>query len=170
MISRRAFIYTASAGVAAKALISAGPASAHREAASRTKIIWSEPDKSLHITHRLHTDDVQRALFHAKRIKRPDLSPLKAQAALALYMSDTFSISSEDGPLDLDIIGAEIIGRNVNVYHTAPLLTRPRNVIVKITSFQNIIDGFINHLDIETQDGTSSHRQTKNSLPITVAF
>jgi len=170
MKNRRTFIQLITAGLTTSAAMAARPAFAHREAASRTKIIWSEREKSLHITHRIHTDDAQRALFNAGRIERPDLSPLKAQAALALYISDTFSISSEDGPLKLDIIGAEIIGKNVNVYHTAPLLERPKSLIVNISSFQNLVESFINHLDIETLNGTESRRQTKNSLPASVSF
>ena len=170
MLTRRLFTHLSSAGLIAGAFGLATPAFAHREAASSTDIIWSKTSQALHITHVMHTHDAQRALFHAGRIEKPDLTPLKAQAILALYISETFSVSLPDQPLALNIIGAEIIGRNVYVYHEVALRMRPETLTVHTEMFQDLVDNFINHIDVDTKDGTRSFRQTKNSEPITINF
>ena len=170
MLTRRFFKQFMIAGVFASTLGLSMTATAHREAASTSEITWSDVDSSLHITHIMHTHDAQRALYHAGRIDKPDLTPLKAQAILALYMSETFTISADDQTLPLTIIGAEIIGRNVYIYHEAPVAQKPSTLTIDAQMFQNIIDDFINHIDIKHPDGTQSVRQTKNSDPISFTF
>lgn len=170
MFTRRLFNHLISAGIFASALGLSGIASAHREAASTSEITWSESDQSIHITHIMHTHDAQRALFHAGLIDKPDLTPLKAQAILALYMSESFILSANDQTLPLTIVGAEIIGRNVYVYHEASVTSKPDSVTVDAQMFQSIIDDFINHIDIKRPQGTESVRQTRNSDPISFTF
>lgn len=168
--SRRIFTKLSGAGLLVSALGVSVTAQAHREAASTTNIIWSDTDKSLHITHVMHTHDAQRALFHAGLLDKPDLTPLKSQAILALYMSENFSVSTSEKSLPLGIIGAEIIGRSVYVYHEAPIAARPETLIITANMFQPLVNDFINHIDITTQNGTQSYRQTKTSEPISLDF
>lgn len=170
MLTRRLFKKLTVAGFMASALGLSVMANAHREAASTTEIKWSDTDQSIHITHIMHTHDAQRALFHAGKLDKPDLTPLKAQAILALYMSHNFSMTVEGQTVPLTIIGAEIIGRSAYVYHEAIVSNKPETVTVDAQMFQNIIDDFINHIDIKRADGTESHRQVKNSPPITFTF
>ena len=170
MYSRRLFTKLTGAGLFVSALGVSVTAQAHREAACTTNIVWSDPDKSLHITHVMHTHDAQRALFHAGLLDKPDLTPLKAQATLALYMSNNFTISVDSDPLPLEIIGAEIIGRSVYVYHEALATVRPKKLTIDAKMFQPIVHDFINHIDITTDNGTQSFRQTKNSQPIALNF
>lgn len=170
MLTRRLFNHSLSASLLVGAFGLSSTAAAHREAASTTEVKWSDADKSIHITHIMHTHDAQRALFHAARLDKPDLTPLKAQAILALYMSETFSISADNEALPLNIIGAEIIGRNVYVYHEAAVEAKPDIVTINARMFQNIIDDFINHIDVVREDATESFRQTKNSDSIIITF
>ncbi len=170
MLSRRYFNSLLCAGGLAGAFSLSSPAFAHREAASSTEILWSEGAQSLQITHVMHTHDAQRALFHMGRLKKPDLTPLKAQALLALYFSETFSLSADDTALELNIIGAEIIGRNVFVYQDVTLPSRPENLSIDPYMFQGVVEGFINHIDVHTDNGIKSFRRTKNSSAFLVPF
>lgn len=170
MLSRRLFNSFLSAGGLAGAICLSPAAFAHREAASSTEILWADDSQSLNITHVMHTHDAQRALFHMGRLDKPDLSPLKAQAILALYISETFAISADDVPLSLNIIGAEIIGRNVFVYQDVSLVARPKTLIIDPYMFQTAVIDFLNHIDVHTDDGVKSFRRTKNSSPFRVPF
>jgi len=163
MLSRRYFNSLICAGGIASAFSLSPEAFAHREAASSTEILWSEDTKSLQITHVMHTHDAQRALFHMGRLKKPDLTPLKAQALLALYFSETFALSADDTPLELNIIGAEIIGRNVFVYQDITLPNRPDNLVIDPYMFQDVVEDFLNHIDVHTDNGIKSFRRTKSS-------
>jgi len=170
MLSRRLFNSFLSAGSLAGAFCLAPSAFAHREAASSTEILWSDDTQSLQITHVMHTHDAQRALFHMGRIKNPDLTPLKAQAKLALYFSETFALSADEAPLELNIIGAEVIGRNVFVYQDVSLPKRPDTLVIDPYMFQGVVVDFLNHIDVNTRNGIKSFRRTKNSAPFEVPF
>lgn len=170
MLSRRLFNSLFCAGGFAGAMSLPSFAAAHREAASHTQIIWSETAGALQITHVMHTHDAQRALFHLGRLKKPDLTPLKAQAALALYISETFALAADEVPLELNIIGAEIIGRDVFVYQDIALPQRPGALLIDPNMFQGVVVDFLNHIDVHTPSGIKSFRRTKNTSPFDVPF
>ena len=170
MLTRRLFSSLISAGALAGTFCLSSSAYAHRESASSTEILWSDETKTIQVTHVMHTHDAQRALFHMGRIETPDLSSLKAQAKLALYFSETFTLSADNSPLELNIIGAEIIGRNVYIYQDASLPERPKSLVIDPYMFQGVVVNFLNHIDVNTENGIKSFRRTKSSAPFDIPF
>lgn len=97
------------------ALSFAVPTLAHRLARTETEIRIAD-DGAISVVHVYHLQDAQSALFQAKLIDQPDLSSLRARAKLALYTQERFAVAAGDGPVPLDIIGAEIEGDSVYIY------------------------------------------------------
>ncbi|MEM7730350.1 MAG: DUF6702 family protein [Pseudomonadota bacterium] len=114
MIDRRLVL----AGCCAAAF--APKAFAHRAARTETEL-RIEADGTVGVIHVYHLQDAQDALYKAGLIDRPDLTPLRARARLALYTRRHFSLSEGGEPVDLDVIGAEIEGDNVYVYQEGRL-------------------------------------------------
>ncbi|MGB3456978.1 MAG: DUF6702 family protein [Litorimonas sp.] len=107
---------TVLAGLSASAVLASAPsARAHRAARTETEL-RIDADGKIGVIHVYHLQDAQTALYEMGRIGRPDLTPLRARAMLALYTQERFSLSDADGPVALEPLVAEIEGDSVYVY------------------------------------------------------
>lgn len=151
-IVRRAMVATAIAApcVAIVAL-------AHREPGSLTSIDWNEAANKTEITHRLHSHDAELGIGTV--LNMPDLSvlDLESRAHIALYVEARFHIAGSDGQLELELIGAELVGDHIMIYQERsehlPQSIRIQNSI--------LIDAYptqINQVNIE--DGDTTHSLT----------
>ncbi|MEP1231402.1 MAG: DUF6702 family protein [Litorimonas sp.] len=113
-LSKRKFLAASAAGFCSSLLLTT-PALAHRAARTETQVTLHE-DGRVDIIHLMHTDDTKRALHHEGIIDKPNILGLKARAQVALYVSEHFALYSNDTPVELDLIGAEIEGPNVYIY------------------------------------------------------
>ena len=102
-------------GLAGGLSLLATPALAHRLARSETDVRIAD-DGEVRVTHVLHLQDAQDALYKAGLIDRPDLGSLRARAKLALYTEKRFALLVNGDPAPLKLIGAEIEGDSVFVY------------------------------------------------------
>ncbi|WP_017930239.1 DUF6702 family protein [Robiginitomaculum antarcticum] len=128
MITRRTLT---SLGLGTLAAGAASPAWAHRQKLTYTEIEWLAEAKEIGVTHRLHMHDAARALVAENLLDAPVLTDLRAQAILALYISEQFAIYGADGTrIALTLIGAQIDGSDIFVFQTAALNAPPRGLSI----------------------------------------
>lgn len=125
------------------------PAYAHREKTTVSDVVWSEADGFLYATHKFHLHQTEVSLFEAGITHSAKFESLRARAELALYVEKNFVLQMLNGErLPLEILGAEIEGRDVYVYQQAKLRRAPEGLIVTANLLRGIIPGQINHVDI----------------------
>ena len=152
-VSRRYFTLLS---VAACAGISV-PAAAHRERVTLTEVEWNPFKNRLYVTHSFHVHEAERTLYKAGVISKPDLYSLKSRAELALYTGDNFSLSNLDGaPIPLEIIGAEIVGRECMVYQDAALEQLPAGFTIECNLMRDFDGGQINNVDVKVTQQVQS--------------
>ena len=137
-------------GLLALCAAAALPAHAHREKATVSELMWSERDGFLYATHKFHLHQTEVSLFKASITHSAKFESLRARAELALYVEKQFTIqflSGEDLPLEL--LGAEIEGRDVYVYQQARLSGAPDGLIINCNLLREFVSDQINHVDVK---------------------
>ncbi len=124
-------------------------ASAHRLKQATSRVVWQPSDHSLEVTHILHLHDAEQALSAQGLLDRPDLTPLKARALLALYASDHFKLFDlNEEAMDLQTIGAEIVRGRIYIYQEAELPARPDGLIVDNSILLDIYPNQVNMVNV----------------------
>ncbi|MGB6229304.1 MAG: DUF6702 family protein [Litorimonas sp.] len=133
----------------------ARPALAHRSKRTETEV-RIEPDGTVGVTHVYHAQDAQDVLYATGILSRPDISTLRARAKLALYTADQFALMSGDVPVELSIVGAEIIGQNVYVYQSGTVSDASAPLAVSATMFREHVGDQTNSVNIVRNGETST--------------
>jgi len=153
MLTRRHFGF----GLAAICALPALPAYAHREKATVSKIIWSDAESFLYVTHKFHLHQTEVSLFEAGITQSAKFESLRARAQLALYVENNFTLHTLSGtPVQLALLGAEIEGRDVYVYQEVKLDKAPDGLIISSNLLRDIITDQINHVDVNLGGETRS--------------
>ena len=136
--------------LATGAFVSGKRAYAHRERFTLTEIEWEDNPGFLYITHSFHVHEAEDTLYKAGYLHKPDLYSLKSRAQLALYASENFALKDQDGQeIDLQILGAEIQGRECHVYQEAILDEKPTGFEISCNFMRSIDAAQINHVDVK---------------------
>lgn len=144
-------------GLIALCAVPAMPAYAHREKTTVSEVVWSQKDEFLYASHKFHLHQTEVSLFEAGITHSAKFESLRARAELALYVQKNFKLELIDGtPLPLEVLGAEIEGRDVWVYQQARLNTPPQGLIVTCDLLRSIIPNQINHVDVKLGRKTHS--------------
>lgn len=107
------------------ALLAPG-AEAHRSRSVLSTVDWNAAQSALDISHRLHGHDAEVALIRSGAMPAgEDLTQVRAQARLGLYVQERFRLSGPAGAISTEILAAEIDGAEIVVYQTAQLATAP---------------------------------------------
>ena len=123
------------------------PAFAHRQKQVLTTISWNAQTKNLEVIHDLFAHDAEAALAQLGRLDKPDLTPLRARAKLALYTQEHFRVKSLDGAnISLSIVGAEVDSNLAHVYLQSPLPTRPKGLFISDTILTDIFPSETNRV------------------------
>ncbi|MDZ7644325.1 MAG: DUF6702 family protein [Woeseiaceae bacterium] len=129
----------------------AATAVAHRAPGSLSTVEFNPQTGSVEIVHRLHLHDA--ALGVGNVIDEPllRLDTLESRARVALYVEQRFAIRSDDEPLPLVTIGAEIAGDYLLVYqeHAGRL---PARIAVRDDILRDAFDGQVNQVNIADAD------------------
>lgn len=148
-----------SAAIGIAAVCAAQPmlAHAHREKATVSKIEWSEKDGFLYVTHIFHIHETEVSLFKAGITQSAKFESLRARAQLALYVQDAFKLASLKGDsIELEVLGAEIEGRDVYVYQQVELPQAPDGLIIDCNLLRKFVPSQINHVDVNLAGQTRS--------------
>lgn len=139
-----------SLGLVALCAASAVPAYAHREKTTETEITWSADGGYLYATHKFHLHQTEVSLFEAGITHSAKFESLRARAELALYVEKNFTLQTlTEKPITLEILGAEIVGRDVYVYQQAKMDAAPKGLIVTCNLLRDFIPDQINHVDVK---------------------
>jgi hypothetical protein len=140
----------ASAGLALS-LAWLAAAEAHRAPGSLSTIEYNDRSGKTEIVHRLHSHDAELGIGTV--IGQPDLSVLtiEGRAWIALYVEEHFVIESEEGPLPLSLVGAELAADYLLVYQELPGRL-PDVIRVRDDILRDVFPEQINQVNID--DGT----------------
>lgn len=136
-------------------LVALPPTEAHRAPGSLSTIEYNPRTDRTEIVHRLHSHDAELGI--GTMLEMPDLSvlSLEGRAWIALYVEEHFRIESEDGPVRLSMVGADLAADYVLVYQEVtgrlPEVIRVRDDILR--------DAFpeqINQVNIDTGESVRS--------------
>jgi len=146
-LSRRALV---AAGLAP---LLAAPAWAHRSKSVLTTVEWNASTSALEVIHRLHPHDAELALAASKGGGAVDLTEVKDQARLLLYMADMFKLTAEGKALQLDPVGVEVASLDALVYQEARLPAPPAELLVDDRIFRDVFDTQTNLVNIRVGKG-----------------
>lgn len=152
-LSRRHFAALSLALMGASAV----PAAAHRERLTLTEIEWEDNPGFLYVTHSFHVHEAERTLYKAGVLSKPDLYSLKSRAELALYAAENFALKTTDGTeIALELLGAEIVGRDCMVYQQADIDGLPDGFAIDCRFMREFDSGQINNVDVKVTDTVKS--------------
>lgn len=155
---RRLFL---AAGASLPFLVAA-PALAHRKQQVLTNIVWNSRGTTLEITHIFHSHDAAAALARLGKIRQPDMEPLRARAALALYVHKNFQLRQAETVLPLELVGAETEGSLTYIYQQIEMPNRPDALEVKNEILMAIYSGQVNHVHFDFGGGVVTRRFDKD--------
>lgn len=120
---------------------------AHREPGILTTIEWNNSIERTEIIHRIHTHDAELGVAMVDNLPLLSVGNTEGMARIALYVENHFSILSEEGSLDIELVGAELIGDYIFVYQEwiDPL---PTNIFIKNEILREIYPLQINQVNI----------------------
>lgn len=101
---------------AAGALALTPAAYAHRPLSVLSTIDWNPTTKTIEVIHRLHAHDVEVGIEEIGGGGVIDLSTVRGQAQLIVYLEPRFILTTPQGPVQLEIVGAELDGLEAIVY------------------------------------------------------
>ena len=130
---------------------------------------WNESAQTLEINHIFHIHHAESALSQIGVLDTADLSILKNQARLALYVEDKFSLKSADGEaLSLNLVGAEANGADIHVYQDIILDAPPKSLLVRCSFLRPPIAEQINEIHLNINNSVSSLRLSGRSYEKTL--
>jgi hypothetical protein len=139
-------------------LIAFGPTAwAHRKKTVLSTVEWNANTHTLEVIHRLHLHDAEMALSQLGKLDKPDLTPLRARANLALHTHEQFKIFTlEREIMELDIVGVEIDGSFVFVYEEIALTEVPQGLVVQNDILHDVYLDQINTVNIILSDSVKT--------------
>ncbi|MDZ4761780.1 MAG: DUF6702 family protein [Alphaproteobacteria bacterium] len=141
--SRRLLLLGGFASLAAPAAL------AHRSQSVFTTVSWNGAASMIEVTHRLHSDDAEIGLASVSgAASMVDLTVVESQARLALYIETRFSLATAQGPIALEILGAEIENREILIHQQAATHSPPSELTVENRILRDVFDGQTNLVNI----------------------
>ena len=112
-----------------------------------TTIEWNNSIERTEIIHRIHTHDAELGVAMVDNLPLLSVGNTEGMARIALYVENHFSILNEEGSLDIELVGAELIGDYIFVYQEwiDPLST---NIFIKNEILREIYPLQINQVNI----------------------
>lgn len=122
---------------------------------SVSDVVYKPESKSLEITQRLFSDDLEDALrtFSGRKVdvlNPPD--PERLSALIGDYLLENFRLQLNGKPVQPNYLGYEIEGEAVWVYLEVPGVRRVREIGIQNTAFFELFDDQVNLINVE-KDG-----------------
>lgn len=130
---------------------------------SVSDVVYKPENKSLEITQRLFSDDLEDALRHHSGKKTDVLNPANAEQLSALigdYLSENFELQLNGQTVQPNYLGYEIEGEAVWVYLEVSNVKRIRQIGVRNTIFFELFDDQVNLINIEKEGAIRSLKLT----------
>jgi len=151
-ITRRMALLTGGACVATVAL--APEALAHRAQTVLTTVMWNASSSVLEVTHRLHAHDAELTLAATTGVQSVDITQVKNQAQLLLYIEKQFTMTDGGKTIALQPLGAEMEGEAILVYQECRLAAPPRGLLIVNGILRDVFEGQTNLVNVRLAQRT----------------
>ncbi|MFZ4684728.1 MAG: DUF6702 family protein [Hyphomonadaceae bacterium] len=151
-ITRRMALLTGGACVATVAL--APEALAHRAQTVLTTVMWNASSSMLEVTHRLHAHDAELTLAATTGAQSVDITQVKNQAQLLLYIEKQFTMTDGGKTIALQPLGAEMEGEAILVYQECRLATPPKVLSIVNGILRDVFEGQTNLVNVRLAQRT----------------
>lgn len=137
------------------ALFVAPAAFAHRSQSVLSSVVWNETNSTIEVIHRIHADDAEIGLAkYANLGEVLDLSEIRNQARLLVYIESHFHLSGPAGAIELEPIGVQPQGREINAYQEAALSERPDELSIDNQILRDIYERQTNLVNVRIAERT----------------
>ena len=151
-ITRRKALLTGGACVATVAL--APEALAHRAQTVLTTVMWNASSSVLEVTHRIHAHDAELTLAATTGVQAVDITQVKNQAQLLLYIEKQFTMTDGGKTIALQPLGAEMEGEAILVYQECRLATPPKVLSIVNGILRDVFEGQTNLVNVRLAQRT----------------
>jgi hypothetical protein len=151
-ITRRMALLTGGACVATVAL--APEALAHRAQTVLTTVMWNASSSMLEVTHRIHAHDAELTLAATTGVQAVDITQVKNQAQLMLYIEKQFTMTDGGKTIALQPLGAEMEGEAILVYQECRLATPPKVLSIVNGILRDVFEGQTNLVNVRLAQRT----------------
>ncbi|HEX5005527.1 MAG TPA: DUF6702 family protein [Hyphomonadaceae bacterium] len=136
-------------------LAAAPPAFAHRSQSTLTTINWNAVTSTLEVMHRIHAHDAEVGLMLSTgSTENVDITVVRNQAQLMIYVEKHFSLSGPDGPITLSPVGAEFQSEAIVLYREAKLKAPPPELAVNDQILRDVFDQQTNLVNVKLDKRT----------------
>ena len=137
------------------ALAVAPPALAHRSQSVLTTINWNATTSRLEVMHRIHAHDAEVGLMQATGSnENVDITVLRNQAQLMLYVEKHFSLMAPQGAITLQPLGAEFKSEAIVLYQEAKLAAPPVELTIENQILRDVFDQQTNLVNLKLDKRT----------------
>ncbi len=141
-------------GALGAGLLWAPPALAHRAQTVLSTVMWNAGGSTLDVMHRLHAHDAEVCLAIKTGVAQTDMSELRTQAQLMLYVEETFGLTDAGKPIALSPLGAEIQGEAVLLYQECRLAAAPQNLAIENRILRDVFENQTNLVNVKLSQRT----------------
>jgi hypothetical protein len=145
-------LLTGGACVATVAL--APEALAHRAQTVLTTVMWNASSSMLEVTHRIHAHDAELTLAATTGVQAVDITQVKNQAQLMLYIEKQFTMTDGGKTIALQPLGAEMEGEAILVYQECRLATPPKVLSIVNGILRDVFEGQTNLVNVRLAQRT----------------
>lgn len=139
---------------AGTALVIAPSAFAHRSQSVLTTVSWNPSRSMIEVMHRLHAHDAEVGLAASVGVAAIDISQVRNQAQLMLYIEKHFSLSGPAGKIVLQPLGAEFESEAILLYQEAKLVAAPAELSVDNQILRDVFDQQTNLVNVKLDKRT----------------
>ncbi|MEM9670637.1 MAG: DUF6702 family protein [Pseudomonadota bacterium] len=125
-------------------------ASAHRQKASLTEVLFNSRTGNIEVAHRFVLHDAEHAT-HLKFGSNSDLlGSVETRTTFAEYVSENFEIAGQEGtPLPLITLGSEIKGGHLWIYQETPIIEGLDRLWIRHEALRDIWPEQINRVNLK---------------------
>jgi hypothetical protein len=132
----------------------APPALAHRSQTVLSTVMWNAAASVLEVTHRLHPHDAELALQQTTGVQQADITVVKTQAQMMLYIEEHFVLTDGGRKLTLEPVGAEFEGDTLLMYQQCALKTPPAKLAIDNRILRDVFEAQANLVNVRLAQRT----------------
>jgi hypothetical protein len=136
------------------ALAVAPPALAHRAQTVLSTVMWNAGSGMLEVTHRLHAHDAELTLAATTGAPAVDITVVKNQAQLMLYVEQHFGLTDGGRMIALQPLGAEFEGEAILLYQECKLPAPPKDLAIDNRILRDVFEGQTNLVNVRLAQRT----------------
>ncbi len=129
-------------------IVLAPPALAHRSQTVLSTVMWNAASSVLEVTHRMHPHDAELALQQTMGVTQVDITAVKNQAELMLYLEDRFVLIDGGRRMTLEAVGAEFEGDTLLLYQQCALKTPPAKLAIDDRILRDVFEAQANLVNV----------------------